>query len=70
MLDNFASTPLLVAAAVVGGLATVNLVAKLVRQHVFIPKYTVLNDLASLGTPRKGQKLKGQAVVCGGRFVV
>ena len=71
MLDNYATPKtLLAAAAVVGGLTTLNYAAKLFRQHVIIPKYTVLNDLADLKTPRKGQKLKGQAIICSGRCAV
>ncbi|KAG8997405.1 hypothetical protein FRB94_007682 [Tulasnella sp. JGI-2019a] len=39
---------------------------KLLRAHLFIPKFTILADLPTLGTGRTQEKLSGRAIVCGG----
>jgi len=69
-MDNPISKWVLITATGVGGLAILSHASKLVRKHVFIPKFTVLDDLLDLGTTRKGKKFEGQAVVCGGRYIV
>ena len=34
----------------------------------FTEKYTILYDIHSLGVPRSSQRVRGTAVVCGGRY--
>ena len=44
--------------------------AKALRNHLFY-KYTILGDIGDLGSPRDSKdRLKGTAVICGGRCVV
>ncbi len=37
------------------------------RERVYIPKFTILADLPTLGTKRKDGKSSGRVVICGGR---
>jgi len=59
-----------VATGVLGGLTAAYLGGKAVREKVLVPKLTVMSDLPLLKEERRGQKLPGQAVVCGGRLAL
>ncbi|KAG8871104.1 hypothetical protein FRB97_009008 [Tulasnella sp. 331] len=55
-----------VATAGLGAVIAVNLLSKVVRRTILIPKMTILDDLPKVGTRRKDGNRKGCAVVCGG----
>lgn len=57
----------IILAAAVGSAPLLVVLGRLARKHLFIPRYTILTDLLQLGTPRKGPRLTGRAVICGGR---
>lgn len=56
-----------VTAVTIGTLFSLNLVGKIVRNTVFVPGLTILNDLPKVGTKRKDGKRKETVVICGGR---
>lgn len=39
----------------------------IVRDLVLVPKLTIQEDVKDLHKPRKGRKIPGRAVICGGR---
>ncbi|KAG8993909.1 hypothetical protein FRB95_014179 [Tulasnella sp. JGI-2019a] len=45
---------------------TMNLLAKIIRVTILVPKLTIMGDLPHVGNKRKDGKIKGRAVVCGG----
>jgi hypothetical protein len=59
--------PVLAAATVVGGFATLAGIAKLIRQYILVPKLTGLNDILGLKAPRTDNRIKVRAVIRGGR---
>lgn len=52
---------------IVGMAIVLNVLGKLVRKLVFVPKLTIMDDLPSFGQKRKDGKIAGRAVICGGR---
>lgn len=56
-----------VPAMLLGVILAVNLLGKLIRKTVLIPKLTIMDDLPNVGRKRADGKIKGRAVVCGGR---
>ncbi|KAG8993378.1 hypothetical protein FRB93_001991 [Tulasnella sp. JGI-2019a] len=57
---------IMVATAGLGIIISMNLLGKLIRQTVFVPKLTIMDDLPNVGKRRKDGKRKGRVVVCGG----
>ncbi|KAG8875042.1 hypothetical protein FRB97_005463 [Tulasnella sp. 331] len=43
-----------------------NVLGKLLRKFVLVPKLTIMDDLPRLGMKRKDGKIAGRAVICGG----
>ncbi|KAG9047419.1 hypothetical protein FS837_002275 [Tulasnella sp. UAMH 9824] len=50
--------------------ALYKLAGYILRELVLVPKLTILRDVEDLRKPRKGGKIPGRAVVCGGRLAV
>ncbi|KAG8981458.1 hypothetical protein FRB93_008679 [Tulasnella sp. JGI-2019a] len=42
--------------------------AKLARKYIWVPKYTIMDDLPNFGKARTGGTLGSRAVICGGSF--
>lgn len=53
--------------AAVAVVALYELTGYVLRELILVPRLTILRDLDDLGKPRKGGKIPGRAIVCGGR---
>ncbi|KAG9048359.1 hypothetical protein FS837_000162 [Tulasnella sp. UAMH 9824] len=58
-----ATKSLLIAASIV---TIYKVIGHVLREYIIIPKTTILKDIDTLHTPRRGGKIPGRAVVCGG----
>ncbi|KAG8873515.1 hypothetical protein FRB97_006658 [Tulasnella sp. 331] len=52
--------------AVLGSLLILQGLGRMVRRLVLMPKFTIMDDIPSLGRDRKDGKIAGRAVICGG----
>ncbi|KAG9018334.1 hypothetical protein FRB93_000037 [Tulasnella sp. JGI-2019a] len=52
-----------------GSIVAIRVLVKIVRKTVLIPKLTILDDLPMVGQTRNDGKIRGRAVICGGRCV-
>ncbi|KAG8883403.1 hypothetical protein FRB97_006685 [Tulasnella sp. 331] len=53
-------------ASLFGLLVAMNLLGKVIRNTLLVPKLTLMEDLKSVGQKRTDGRIKGRAVVCGG----
>ncbi|KAG8887484.1 hypothetical protein FRB98_009565 [Tulasnella sp. 332] len=53
-------------ATLFGVLVSLNLLGKIIRSTVLVPKLTIKDDLPKVGLRRADGKIRGRAVVCGG----
>ncbi|KAG8913742.1 hypothetical protein FRC01_004408, partial [Tulasnella sp. 417] len=64
--DPHAFKALKALAAAVSVIALYKLTGYILRELVLVPKLTILRDVENLHKPRKGSKIPGRAVICGG----